>query len=62
MKGTYALLKLLSKICCRLSPEAAEKVGRGLGQFFWMCVPPKRKRLAVNRPAGGRYVSLSSLK
>lgn len=48
MKGTYALLKLLSKICCRLSPEAAEKVGRGLGQFFWMCVPPKRKRLAVN--------------
>ncbi len=48
MKGTYALLKWLSRICCRLSPEGAERVGRGLGQFFWLCVPAHRKKLAVD--------------
>lgn len=48
MKGTYALLKMLSRFCCRLSPEGAERMGRGLGRFFWFCVPGRRKQLAVH--------------
>lgn len=48
MIGNYALLKSLSWICCRLSPKAAYRMGNGLGSFFWACVPPKRKTLAVN--------------
>lgn len=48
MKGTYHLLKGLSHICCRLSPEGAERMGRALGRFFWCLVPPRRKRLAVS--------------
>ena len=48
MKGTYNVLKGLSAICCRLSPEGAERMGRALGHFFWLLVPPKRKRLAVS--------------
>ena len=48
MKGTYALLKGLSRISCRLSPETAETMGRRLGEFFWFCVPAWRKRLAAD--------------
>lgn len=47
MKGTYQLLKFLSGLCCRLSPEGAERMGRGLGKFFWLCVPARRKKLSV---------------
>lgn len=48
MKGTYALLKCLSRICCGLSPEGAARAGKALGRFFWLCVPPRRKKLAVD--------------
>lgn len=47
MKGTYTVLKLLSRYCCGLSPAGAERMGRWLGKFFWLCVPGKRKRLAA---------------
>lgn len=48
MKGTYTLLKGLSAVCCRLSPAGAARMGEALGRLFWMLVPPKRKRLAVD--------------
>lgn len=48
MKGTYFILKGLSRICCMLSPEKAAAVGQWLGQFFWICVPPRRKKLSVD--------------
>lgn len=48
MKGTYALLKGLSWLCCRLSPHGAATVGAGLGKFFWCCVPPRRKKLSID--------------
>ncbi len=48
MKGTYRLLKLLGRHCCGLSPASADTFGKRLGAFVWMCVPPKRKRLAVS--------------
>lgn len=48
MKGTYSILKGLSRLCCALSPEKAAVVGRWLGQFFWICIPPRRKKLSVD--------------
>ncbi len=48
MKGTYTLLKGLSRLCCALSPTMAAAVGRGLGRFFWFCVPPRRKKLSLD--------------
>jgi len=48
MKGTYQLLKFLSGLCCRLSPAGADTMGRGLGHFFWLCVPKRRKKLSVD--------------
>ncbi len=72
MKGTYALLKFLSRWCCGMSPAGAERMGNALGKFFWLCVPPRRKRLAVdnilrsgvaeNEEAAWRIAKASSLR
>ena len=48
MKGTYWILKRLSRHICGLSSADAEVWGRRLGRLVWACVPPKRKRLAVS--------------
>ena len=47
MNATYTLLKTLGSFCCGLSEKGAIKAGNALGQFFWLLVPPKRKKLAV---------------
>ena len=47
MKGTYTLLKGLGAFCCGLSEKNAVKFGNGLGKFFWLLVPKRRKTLAV---------------
>lgn len=48
MKGTYFLLKTLSRLCCHVSYKTADKISHALGSFFWVCIPPKRKKLAIN--------------
>ena len=47
MNGSYQLLKFLSRVCCRLSDRSAVKMGHILGEFFWMLIPNRRKKLAL---------------
>ena len=47
MKGNYFLLKSLSWFCCKLSENQSKKLGDKLGEFFWLLVPKRRKKLAV---------------
>lgn len=47
MRGTYRLLKMLGSFCCGLSEKKAIKAGEALGKFFWLLVPGRRKKLAV---------------
>ena len=47
MKGTYQLLKGLGSFCCSLSEKNAIKAGEALGKFFWLLIPKRRKKLAV---------------
>ena len=48
MGATYRVLKMLGWAACHMSPSSAQKMGRGLGRFFWTFVPARRKILAVN--------------
>ena len=47
MNGSYQLLKFLSRVCCCLSDRSAVKMGHILGEFFWMLIPNRRKKLAL---------------
>ena len=47
MNGSYQLLKFLSRVCCSLSDRSAVKMGHILGEFFWMLIPNRRKKLAL---------------
>ena len=46
MNITYTFLKVLSRFACILSESGAEKMGKILGDFFWLLVPPKRKKIS----------------
>lgn len=48
MIGTYQLLKGLGRFTCSLSEKGAERFGNFLGKLFWLLIPPKRKKLAVD--------------
>ena len=48
MSLTYNFMKLLGRVSCSLSEKNAQRMGNYLGVFFWMLVPPKRKKLAIN--------------
>ena len=48
MSLTYNFMKLLGRVSCSLSEKNAQRMGNYLGAFFWMLVPPKRKKLAIN--------------
>lgn len=43
----YRFLQWARRWACRLSPAAARRWGARLGQFFWLVVPKRRKKLAV---------------
>ncbi|MDU2063704.1 MAG: lysophospholipid acyltransferase family protein [Sporomusaceae bacterium] len=42
----YILIKALSKLICLLPSALRYGLGRGLGQFFWLLVPKKRRLLS----------------
>lgn len=44
----YYFLKFLSFISQHISKKQAEKAGYLLGNFLWLFVPPKRKKLSVH--------------
>ena len=43
---SYYLMKAISAIACLLPRTMCEALGRGLGNFAWLVLPSKRKRLA----------------
>ncbi|SFT61967.1 KDO2-lipid IV(A) lauroyltransferase [Selenomonas sp. GACV-9] len=43
---SYYLLKAVSAVVCLLPRGLAELLGRGIGNFAWLVIPQKRKRLA----------------
>ena len=46
MNITYIFLKVLSRFACILSESGAEKMGKILGNFFWLLIPPRRKKIS----------------
>jgi KDO2-lipid IV(A) lauroyltransferase len=48
---TYILIKLFSKIVCRLPVTVQRSIGECIGNFTWLIVPEKRKLMAIENIA-----------